>query len=165
MTTWATRSREERGLLNPSFCSMLLWHAARGRVRDNINPLSFEEAFLVLPLVLHRQTREDLPRTLRTSLAVWLDSNPLARGRVANRAKLLVPFTKEALTFAGVHNFIEIRSGQLLPVNTKSKVVKSFLLTTSGEVRECAKKAEFVGKWFAEAGSPATVLALVGVRP
>jgi hypothetical protein len=35
----------------------------------------------------------------------------------------------------------------------------------SDEVRECAKRAEFVGKWLAQTGSAPTVLALLGVRP
>ena len=86
MMPWAERSREERALLNPGFCAQLLWCAARSCVRDG-GGLSFEEAFLVLPFVLHRGTREALPRGTRTSLAVWLDANPLARGRIATRAR------------------------------------------------------------------------------
>jgi len=165
MTNWESRSREERSLLNPAFCANLIWHAARGYTGDGAGMLSFEESFLVLPFVLHRETREGLPRSTRTSLAVWLDENPLARGRVASRACLLVPFSKEALTFGGLHGFIRIEKGRLHPVDTYKKVVNQILRQSSDEVRDCAKRAEFVGKWFSETGTAATVLALMGVRP
>jgi len=68
MTAWLERSREERTLLNPAFCANLLWHATTGHSACNGTALAFEEAFLVLPLILERKTREALPRNIRTSL-------------------------------------------------------------------------------------------------
>ena len=165
MTPWTQRSGEERGLLNPAFCSTLIWHAIVGYGNSNLMTLSFEEAFLILPFVLHRETREKLPRSTRTSLAVWLNENPLTRGKVGSRARLLVPFTKEALTFGGLHGFFRIDAGLLRADVGWKKPVNQMLKTSSDEVRTCAKRAEFVGKWFSESGSMTTVLALIGVRP
>jgi hypothetical protein len=165
MTAWADRSHEERALLNPGFCANLLWHAASGYTSDGESALSFEESFLVLPFVLHRETRETLPRSNRTSLAVWLNENPLARGRVASRARLLIPFTKEALMFGGVHGLIRLDRNRVQAEATWKRVVNQALAESSDEVKSCAKRAAFIGKWFAQAGSAATVLALIGVRP
>ena len=165
MNLWAMRSREERNLLNPAFCANLLWHAARGYAGGGSGRLSFEESFLVLPFVLHRQTREGLPRSTRTSLPVWLEENPLAQGRVASRARILVPFSKEALNFGGLHGFIRFETGCLCADLTWQKVVNRALKDSSDEVKSCAKRAEFIGKWFSETGSAETVLALMGVRP
>jgi hypothetical protein len=165
MTPWSQRSREERALLNPGFCANILWHAARGYGSVNDGRMSFEESFLILPLVLHREIREVLPRDTRTSLAVWLDNNPLARGKIADRAHLLVPFTKEALTFAGVRGFIHLNGAKLHGEPAWKKSVNVALKESSDEVRICSKRADFVGRWFAQTGSPTTVLALMGVRP
>lgn len=165
MTPWSQRSREERALLNPGFCSTLLWQAVRGYASVGSGALSFEEAFLVLPFVLHRKTRKALPRGTRTSLAVWLDDNPLARGRIARLARLLVMSTKEGMTFGGVHGLIRIDEGRLYAEEEKKQIINRLLRKSSDEVRECAKKAEFVGKCFALAGSAPTVLALIGVQP
>jgi hypothetical protein len=165
VTSWDQRSREERVLLNPGFCSNLLWHAAAGYAHDGLGHLSFEESFLVLPFVLHRETREALPRSSRTSMAVWLDENPLARGRVASRARMLVPFTKEALTFGGTHGLVRLEQGRLHADASWQRSVTQALRSSSDEVRGCAKRAEFIGKWFAQTGSATTVLALLGVRP
>jgi len=165
MSLWEQRSHEERALLNPGFCANLLWHAAHGYSDGGTGALSFEESFLILPFVLHRETREGLPRSIRTSLAVWLDENPLARGRVASRARLLVPFTKESLIFGGVHGFIRFDGAKLQAEMAWRKAVNQVLKDSSEEVRDCAKRAQFVGKWFAQAGSTTTVLSLMGVRP
>ncbi|MEI6702702.1 MAG: three component ABC system middle component [Deltaproteobacteria bacterium] len=165
MKSWFQRSREERVLLNPAFCANLLWHAARGYSNNGNGALSFEEAFLVLPFVLHRETREALPRSMSTSLAVWLDNNPLVRGRIASRAQLLVTITKEGLVFGGVHRFILVENGGIYANELWRKNVNKSLKESSDEVRGCAKKAEFLGKWFALNGSSLTILALIGVRP
>lgn len=165
MTTWSQRSREERTLLNPAFCANLLWHAARGYARASNGHLSFEESFLVLPFVLHRETREALPRDTRTSLAVWLGHHPLAQGRIVTRARALVTHTKEAMAFGGVHGFLWLAEGRLHADEAWADSVERSLIAASDEVRLCVKRAEFVGKWFAQAGSATTVLTLIGVRP
>lgn len=165
MTSWAERSNEERALLNPAFCTNLLWHAARGYASASDGALSFEESFLVLPFVLHRDTREALPRASRTSLPVWLNDNPLVRGRVISRARLLISFTREALTFGGVHGLILLVAGGVRAEPSWQKAVNRTIKASSGEVRSCAKRAAFIGKWFAQTGNASTVLALIGARP
>lgn len=165
MTSWSERPSEEKSLLNPAFCTNLLWQAAREYARIGSGALSFEESFLILPIVLHRETREALPHSTRTSLTVWLDQNPLARGRVESRARQLVPFTKEALTFGGIHGLLRLEVGKLHANNTFRSVVDQVLVQSSDEVRDCAKRAGFLGRWFAQTGSAATVFALIGVRP
>ncbi len=165
MTQWHERSREERALLNPAFCSLLLWYAARGYTSVDQGRLSFEEAFLILPMALHRTTRKELPQNIRTSLAVWINNNPLAQGRIATRAKLLVMFTKEGMFFGGVHGIIRLAEGRLHANEDWRQPINRSLRDASDEVRLCARRAEFVGKWFAQTGTGSTVLALIGVRP
>lgn len=165
MIAWETRSHEERALLNPAFCANLLWHAAKGRASSGLEPLTIEEAFLVLPLVLPTATRECLPSTLKTSLPAWLENNPIEQRRVASRCQALVPFTRTALTFGGTHGFLRFEGHRLRAAADWSKAVRQAIQKASAEVRTCAAKAEFVGKWFANAGNSTTVLALIGVRP
>jgi hypothetical protein len=114
MTEWSARASEERSLLNPSFGAALLWHAAFGHQSESSAGgagLPFETAFLILPMVLHREMRESLPRSVATSLAVWTANIPLARSQIADRAHLLVPFTKEAMTFGGLRGALSFSKG------------------------------------------------------
>lgn len=165
MTNWDVRSPEERSLLNPGFCATLLWHAVTGYADEVNDSLSLEESYLVLPFVLQKSIRDSLPRTTRTSLAVWLQDNPLARGRIGTRAEILVPYTKEALLFAGIRGFITFESGKLQANQDHQRAINRVLRDSTNEVNACAKRSRFVGRWFAQTGGPTTVLALLGVRP
>ena len=165
MISWSRQTAEERSLLNPSFCGRLLWHASSAYENASQAPLPFDLAFLVLPVVLHRETRQSLPKTAKTSLAVWLDENPLSRSRVGDRARTLAPFTKDALMFGGVHELLRLKDGRITADVGWKKRIATDLKDSTDEVRTCAKRAEFVGKWFAAAGSSDTVMAMFGVRP
>lgn len=162
---WNERPREERTLLNPAYCASLLWHAAQGHMSFDRAPLAFEEAFLVLPVVLDRRTREALPRDTRTSLATWLEAVPFVRNNIIYRSQFMAEFTKEALLFGGIHGLLFISGGRVHGMDCWRSAVRRSLRDSSDEVRVTAKKAEFIGRWFGHAGSAATVLALVGVRP
>lgn len=161
MNAWHHRPAEERALLNPSFCSVLLWHAALGYEL----PLPVELAFVILPIVLHRETRESLPGKLTTSLAVWLNDNPLRRSQIADRATTLVDFSREALMFGGQHGLLRFQGVVIVANAERKKVVTSTLKDSSQEVLACVRRSEFTGRWLAKAGSPNTVMALLGVRP
>lgn len=165
MIEWGERAPEERALLVPSLSAVLLWQAAVGHQAAINSGLPFDTAFLVLPIVLHRETRESLPKSVATSLAVWLDEHPLVRARMADRARVIVPYTKEAIMFGGTHGLLSITGYEVKANPDWKRKVVSGLKGTSDEVRACAKRAEFVGRWFAKAGSSRTVMALLGVRP
>jgi len=165
MTSWTNRSPEERALLNPSFFSLLFWHASTGHMAEGGAGLPFGTGFLVLPMVLHRETRESLPKMVTTSLPVWLDDNPLVRARLAERARTLVPYTREALLFGGTRGFFTVSQDRVSAEQGWKRKISAELRQATDEVRSCAKRADFLGRWFARAGSPATVMALMGVRP
>ncbi|MEI7909081.1 MAG: three component ABC system middle component [Verrucomicrobiota bacterium] len=168
MKSWKERTHEERHLLNPAFCSALLWFAARGAAARATHPrtsLSFLEAFLVLPLVLHQKSRQALPSILTSSLPVWISSQPLLVANLPIRARSLVPYTKEAITFGGISRLFLIEEDQITNTQTFDLPIKRMLQQSSDEVKECMKKAEFVGKWFAHTGAPETIFTLFGIRP
>src|SRR5262249_32247425 len=110
MTPWTERSIEERNLLNPGFCSMLLWHAAHGYASERSSPMPIELSFLVLPFVLHKETRESLPNNIRTSLPTWLAEHPIVRTRLGERASTLREFTRESLIFGGFHRLLALKA-------------------------------------------------------
>lgn len=162
---WAERPLEERVLLNPAFCASLLWHFAAAGGEDGRRSLSLVESFLVLPTVLPRVTREALPRSTRTSLAVWLDENPSFQATLAGRAKALVPFSRDALIFGGTRQFIRLSQDLVHAELSWRRRANAATRQASAETQMCAKKAAFLGAWFAESGSASTVMALMGVRP
>lgn len=165
MTVWTERSIEERNLLNPGFCAMLLWHAARSYNSQRSNTMAIELSFLVLPFTLHKDTRESLPTSVKTSLPTWLSENPLVQARFGQRASMLCAFTKDALFFGGSRQLLMFANGGVRANEKMKPRVRAFVQIASREVDECAERAEFLGKWLERSGGPEIVLALLGVRP
>lgn len=168
MIPWENRSHEERHLLNPAFCSIIIWHACRGaenQAATNRKQLSFIEAFLVLPIILHKASRESLPSTVRTSLPVWINTQPEIIATLPQRAQSLTLHTKEAVTFGSSLNLLEIIDDELVADSSLTAEIRKTLKSSTPEVKECMKKAEFLGKWFTHTGPAKTIYTLLGVRP
>jgi hypothetical protein len=159
MRPWSTRSREAANLLNPAFCCTVLSAVVSNYSSQESLGMPYPLAFVALPVILHKQTRNSLPFNTRTSLAAWLEEKPIARVQFYERAISLKPFVREAILFGVIHNWLTIESGYLRSNHTDSKFRNS-LQQLNGEARECVLRARLVGKWFAAAGSAETVMSL-----
>lgn len=165
MRKWRERTREEAELLAPPFCSLVISASVIGYSREEASGMPYVLPFLVLPIVLHKQTRDSLPRDARTSLAAWLDDNEQSRIMFCERARALAPFAREALLFGVVHGLMDLGEGGRLTTVLAENSVLAMRRKTSGEVRDCITRGQFTGRWFGAAGSAETVMALWGVRP
>ncbi len=119
---------------------------------------------MALPVVLHKTTRQGLPRTVRTPLAAWLADHPEAQIRFAERALALAPSVKEGILF-GTNGQLLQRSSSRLLAAPRPQAMTGFLKEATAEVADCVKKAEFIGKWLARSGDYSTVMALWGMTP
>ncbi len=165
MKTWLSRPKEEAYLFNPAFCCTTLSVAIQNYVSVKNEGLPFPLSFMFLPIVLHKPTRESLPRNTRTSMAAWLQENSEARVLFYERLVSLKPHTREAIQFGMLHDWIVLSNGGLLKTIISNTEVTRITKALSDEARECVMRARFVGKWFAEAGETHTAMAFWGVRP
>lgn len=165
MTDWKYRTIEERALLNPAFCASLIWHFSAAGGGQQKRALTFTESFLVLPIVLPKNSRESLPRSTRTSLATWLDANPSFQATLATRCKAMAPFTKDALLFGGTRQLFYVSTEAIQANNEWKRRASAAMRKSSAETQSCLKKSAFLGSWFIETGSDNSVLALLGIRP
>lgn len=115
-------------------------------------------------LVLRGQTRDQLPRTIASSLATWVHDHPLERSAVAKGVLVLRDTMREALIFGAQHGTLSLDGRQIAADGARTKKINVYLRTSSDEVRECMRLALFVGRWLCKAGAPTTVLALLGVQ-
>ena len=165
MTLWETRPREEANLFNPPFCGLIIALAVGDYAKSFPAGMPFALAFLVLPVVLHKPTRDALP--LRTTKAVssWLDENEELKATFPERARTLSPHAREALLYALIRDRLRITDEGTLIVGTKSKGFSNYVESATEEVKDCLNRAAFVGRWLSTAGNAPTILALWGVRP
>src|SRR3954447_18382380 len=105
---------DARALYNPGFVGALIGTSARGHHQDFNSPLPPALAFLVAPMVLHRPTRESLPR-LNGRLANWADANPLIQAELQKRAPQLTEVTRLSLRFGLAANLVTMEGAGFGP--------------------------------------------------
>lgn len=162
MQTWEHRPIVVANLLNPAFCGAIIANCAKAYMKESKRPFPYVLAFLVLPIILHKNTRKCLPKTSRKSLHEWIQENPSLKIGFADRCNQMNPFTREALMFLINQKVIQFdREGSMTIVSFCTGAMKNH----DEEIEECFSKAELVGKLFAKSGSSQTVYSFWGVKP
>lgn len=162
MIQWTERPVEVANLLNPAFCASMLRQTTLGYQKQIEQGIDFPLLFLVLPLVLHKTTRESLPKTLATRLHVWLQQHQEVRIGLAQRVKTLQPYTREAVIYAMQRNALSLNSeGGIIAPSMKKSTIDSLIDT---EASQCLDKAFFLGRWISSAGSTVSVMSMFGLR-
>ena len=161
MRGWADRPPETAALLNPALLAVICANAASQYERESREAMPWPLAFLVAPLVLHRGTRQALPRTTRTHLSAWITNNPVIRAGFPQRAQSLTGLVREGLRFGMTHGALSVtedgRIRGVLPSSARP--------VEGGDATDIVRSAGFAGKWFTRADQPATLFALLGVAP
>ncbi|MFO0814087.1 MAG: three component ABC system middle component [Gemmatales bacterium] len=165
MKSWPERPTEVGNNFNPAFCGWLLREAVEGYCSVKSEGLPFVLSFLVLPIILHRPTRDLLPRSTATALHPWLREHPEARIGLAERSEQLATITRESILFLSTHGLISITDAADIRAEGKLERGKAPILAASEEVKACVSRAKMVGAWFASAGDAVTVYQMWGVRP
>jgi hypothetical protein len=158
---WQDRQREEAVLFNPAFLATLLAAAAADHQRVANEGIRWPLAFLVPPLALYADTRNELPVRTNARLINWISANPGVRAQLASRAPRLAPFIREGARFGMRYGILTFAGDRLL----SSKEAASLRSSTTGEAALCVERSAFLGRWFRSVVDVASVYALFGIRP
>jgi hypothetical protein len=161
---WEERPREVANLFNPAFTSLLLSRTLGGYTSGDAPGMPLVLTYLVLPIVLHPDTRDALPRAASTTMYGWIAEHPHLKALFPARARRSVPFTQEAIRFGIMYGKLAITADALGP-GALRYAQSAMPPDATDDVRLCLQKAAFLGRWFAETESPRTILATWGIRP
>lgn len=158
MQQWSDRNSAVADLLNPGVIAAIIAAAAVEYERRDGLPMPFELAFLVVPLVLHRDTRSALPARVNSHLAKWVTSNPVLAAGFGARAKALTEPVREGIRFGLRQGALELDGANIIghPLRGRPAAI--------GDIAQVIGKATFVGRWFTRIESSATAFALLGVE-
>ncbi len=162
MNSWNERIHEVAYLLNPAFCGRLLYSTINTYCIKTQHGFPFPLVYLVLPLVLHKETREKINSQKR--LHVWAQQYPHLLLDFPQRASELIPITNEAIELL-------LQTGELiLTSNAEFDIsITGNNLTTNkyadAEIKDCLRKCEHIARWFAGAGKVENTYIALGVRP
>ena len=162
MRKWENRPPETKYLLNPAFCSRLLYAAIVEYESKSGKSMPFPLIYLILPLVLHKRTREKINSKIK--LLNWTQSNQELLIGFQPRAKGLVEITNESVEFLLCSGIVQINDmGEIIKDPSKQKLSETMFLNT--EISQCINKSKHIARWFIGAGTTENVFACLGVRP
>lgn len=72
MKDWANRPPEIAALLNPAFCGFLISTGLDAYTKNVNEGAPYAFPFVMLPLILHKPTRQIFPRSYRTAFSTWI---------------------------------------------------------------------------------------------
>jgi len=162
LKTWNERPFEIRNLFNPAFCGVVLLRALQGFEEEDELGMPFSLALLVLPISLHRDSRNTILKHSRSYFLKTVAENPQMLIGFAERARSLLPYTLEGLGFVMQHNSFEVTEvGRL---QTVDRGIRKKVDGTKESV-DCQRVARIVGKNFARINDRVTIYTTLGVRP
>ncbi len=163
---WQDRPIEEANLFNPAFLCMLIHEFLKDYAKSQAGGAPLTIIVIAITTTLHRASREKLPNRTVTSLYAWLQDNEHLLVGFASRAKNIVPYVKEAILFGMGTNVLATGDGHsLLPGSSKATFPKSFVDTTTAEMKAIIDRTKFMGRWLSGSGSEISVVAAWGVKP
>lgn len=155
-------SEPEEALFNEAYLGLLIALAARHyRDKSSGAAMPWELAFIVIPLVVHRSVRAQLPGSTAARLSNWIAGQPVLYAGFGQRAVSLTPFVRRALRYALRSNAITISDGGI-----QSQIAaRKHTALASADAQDAGKQAAFLGRWFATIGDVPAIFAQLGVMP
>ena len=161
---WADRPSEEARNLNPAFCAELLSRSVGEFHKSREKPFSVAIAFLILPLSLHKPTRDALPGRANAAFATWVAENGPLIAEVPGRVSRLRPISREALLFAIRYHLLAVRDGGLVPGGKPVRLAARPSPSTT-DVSEARAAAGLLGRWFAGQATEGSIMQGLGIAP
>lgn len=157
-------SSEEVALFNQAFLARLLREAAADYEKNARRDMPVSLAFLLVPLVLHKPTRDDLPTLASSQMQKWIRESPRHLAQLDRRVVGMRSFIGLAIRFGLRHGMLTSADGRI-GVGSLKQRPRGYSDFESVEVEDCLRVARFLGRWFARQPDSATLLALWGFRP
>lgn len=149
-------------MLNPALIATILAGAAESYEARSGETMPWEYSYILVPLVLHRDSREALPSRLNSHMTSWVVEHPVLIAGLPSRARELAPYIREGLRFGLRTESLKMeRDGTLMGRLLSSPST----LNRSKELAVLVRSSGFVGRWLTVANRPSDVFALLGVSP
>ena len=162
MKRWNQRPFEIRNLFNPAFCGLVLFRALHGYEEEDARGMPFSLSLLVLPLCLHKDSREVIASSPRSYLLKTTEKNQQVMVGFADRVTNMLPYVFEGFGLLMERGCIAIADDGR--IRTVPDMVRKTVKGTD-ETISCQKAARIVGRKFACIADRATVYTTFGIRP
>lgn len=162
MRRWDQRPFEIRNLFNPAFCGLVLFRAVHGYEEEDPRGMPFSLSLLVLPLCLHKDSRDLIADSPRSYLLKTTEKHPQMTVGFAERVTHMLPYAFEGFGLLMERHCISATGdGRLQTISNRVRKT----VTGTDETVSCQRVARIIGKEFARIADRVTVYRTLGIRP
>jgi hypothetical protein len=161
---WRNRPLEEANNFNPAFTGEIIYRAAAEYNRSREFPFSLALAFLVLPMILHKGTRNQLARRADVTFVTWAAEHGRLLAELPDRVAVLLPVSREALIFLLQNRAVRLQRGGIVAGADPIRLSLRFRVETD-DTRGARRSAGLLGRWFANQGQAASIMQVLGMTP
>lgn len=157
MRPWQPYSVADRSLYNPAFMGLIATAFVQSHQSAG-GPPSLDLTLVAMSMAATGSVRRTLPRSTNAKFSNWTVANRSVAVSMDSRARAMEEVARRGILFALTHGWLAVDRGGL------KRGAAALPRTAGEEVVEVLTSARFLGRWLAASGSPATVLAVLGVR-
>lgn len=159
MTAFARSDLTELDLVqNPAIGAYLIWNFTLGYQEDGAEAAPFLLSFLILPLLLHKQTFEAVASTRKASgltlFAAKFDREREALVELHSRARLLRPLSLQSIGVASTTRLVRIDHESGLLHGYPLDLLEASKPSIPERLKGFSSAADKVGYWFSKLGLP-----------
>jgi hypothetical protein len=162
MTSAISWSREERALFNPAFTGLVCARVVQGHAVKHTPLCPLPIVVTATVMALQPAVRALLPRSTAASMPKWAEDNSAVRVHMATNVPGLTEVVRPGLLFALQTGVLALESSAL---SLTRRTIPTTVTGQSPETVAIQKAAHMLGRWLPTAGTTATALTLLGVRP
>ncbi|MGE0793479.1 MAG: three component ABC system middle component [Candidatus Woesearchaeota archaeon] len=156
-----TEPIEIRNLFNPAFLASILAISINSYQSKSKLAFPYFLSFLIIPLILHKKTRDSIPGRANAKLHKWINENPQIQLELANRIKGLNNKIKKGILVGIQGKLFNLTSDGRL--NSLRKISPK-IWNPNSEVIGICKKAHILGSLFSTMDAM-EIYAILGVKP
>lgn len=156
------KSTETKNLLNPAFCGLVYASIVDGFNSKSSTLIPFYLPYILMPIVLHKESRLAIPATSVSKFHIWLQGNEQIKIGLARRIKSLEPYVSDASMFLHGQGYIESTTDFCIKLKKTSTMKK--IVNSSESIVEYTTKAQTLGAICGKNNSVLSILALLGVQ-
>lgn len=164
MKRWDQRPFEIRNLFNPAFCGLVLLRALHGYEAEDARGMPFSLSLLILPLCLHKDSRDIIASSPRSYLLKTTEENQQVMVGFPNRVTQMLPYALEGFGVLMERGCVAI-TGDGRVRTIPRKVRKAIDETATSETVACQRVARIIGREFARIADRVTIYTTFGIRP
>lgn len=157
-------SPEARRLLNLPFLAAINASASLGYSGETGRAIPLLYCFVIPPMVLHKDTRDRLPKVVTTKMPAWAQENAGVLAELPSHIANLQSLVRHSIILGCNMGFLSFTDTREVAAAGGVKFDKlSKFAHQSSEVSEIFKRAHFLGRWLTTAGNVPTVFSVLGI--